>query len=97
MTTGKTKEDAVNIIKEKFENVSFAGLVIAFNRQEKDNDGNDALLEFEKSFDIPVKAIVTVREVIDVLHNQKIDGQIYLDDATKDRMEEYLARYGVSQ
>jgi orotate phosphoribosyltransferase len=97
MTTGKTKEDAVNMIKAKFENVVFSGLVIAFNRQEKDNEGNDALLEFEKSFGIPVKAIVTVREVIDVLHNQKIDGQIYLDDATKDRMEAYLAKYGVSQ
>ncbi|MFA6525030.1 MAG: orotate phosphoribosyltransferase [Patescibacteria group bacterium] len=97
MTTGKTKEDAVNMIKAKFENVIFSGLVIAFNRQEMDNDGNDALLEFEKSFGIPVKAIVTVREVIDVLHNQKIDGKIYLDDATKDRVEAYLAKYGVSQ
>lgn len=97
MTTGKTKEDAVNMIKTRFENVGFAGLVIAFNRQEQDSNGNDALLEFEKSQGIPVKAIVTVREVIEVLHNQKIDGQIYLDDDTKGRMEEYLARYGVSQ
>ncbi|MBU0613330.1 orotate phosphoribosyltransferase, partial [Patescibacteria group bacterium] len=96
MTTGKTKEDAVNMVKESFKNVSFSGLVIAFNRQEQNKDGNDALLEFEKSYGIPVKAIVTVREVIDVLYNQEVDGQVYIDDRVKDKMEGYLSKYGVT-
>lgn len=95
MTTGKTKEEAIEKIKAQFPNVNFSCLLIAFNRQEKDADGNNAIGEFENKFKIPVKAIVTVREVIDYLYNKEIDGQVYLNDEIKKKMEGYMKEYGV--
>ncbi|PIY95550.1 MAG: orotate phosphoribosyltransferase, partial [Candidatus Kerfeldbacteria bacterium CG_4_10_14_0_8_um_filter_42_10] len=96
MTTGKTKEEAIEKIKAQFPNVIFSCLLIAFNRQEKDAEGNNAIEEFEQKFSIPVKAIVTVKEVIDYLYSKEIEGRVYLDDKTKIRMEDYLKKYGVS-
>ncbi|PIS42953.1 MAG: orotate phosphoribosyltransferase [Candidatus Kerfeldbacteria bacterium CG08_land_8_20_14_0_20_40_16] len=96
MTTGKTKEEAIEKIKAQFPKVVFSCLLIAFNRQEVDGEGNNAIEEFEQKFSIPVKAIVTVKEVIDYLHNQEIEGRVYLDNKTKSRLEDYLKKYGVS-
>lgn len=97
MTTGKTKEDAINKLKGEFPDITFSGLVIAFNRQEKDEQGNDALVEFERKYNIPVKAIVTVREAMEYLVNREIDGQIYMDDDIKVKLEGYLSRYGINE
>ncbi len=41
-----------------------------------------------------VYLIVTVREVISFLHNNPVDGKVYIDDGMKARMEAYLAEYG---
>ncbi|EKE14862.1 MAG: Orotate phosphoribosyltransferase [uncultured bacterium] len=95
MTTGKTKEDALEKVKGNFGERECSCLLIAFNRQEKDEQGANALEEFEKKYGIPVKAIVTVREVIDYLHNKEIDSKVYLDDETKEKLENYLKEYGV--
>ena len=39
---------------------------------------------------IQVFPIVTVREVISFLHNNPIDGKVYIDDEMKAKMEAYL-------
>ena len=95
MTTGKTKEEAVEKLKTHFPHLDFAGLVIAFNRQEKDAEGKDAIKEFEQKFNIPVKSIITVREVIDYLYQKEIEGKVYLNDEIKNKLENYLEEYGV--
>ncbi|MCC8122063.1 MAG: orotate phosphoribosyltransferase, partial [Oscillospiraceae bacterium] len=45
-------------------------------------------------YGIDVDPLGTVREIITFLHNRPVDGRVYIDDATKARMEEYLAEYG---
>ena len=50
--------------------------------------------ELREDYGIQVFPIVTVREVIDFLHNNPVDGKIYIDDEMKARMEAYLAEYG---
>ena len=30
-----------------------------------------------------------------MLHNHPVDGKVYIDDAMRERMEAYLAQYGV--
>jgi len=97
MTTGKTKEDVIEKLKKEYKEISFPGLVIAINRQETDKEGNDALAEFERKYNIPVKSIVTIREVMEYLDNREIDGQIYMDEGIKVKLEGYLKRYGVKE
>ena len=43
---------------------------------------------------IQVYPIVTVREVIAFLHNNPVDGKVYIDDEMKAKMEAYLEQYG---
>ena len=38
--------------------------------------------------------MVTIREVIDCLHNPPVDGKVYIDDDLRERMEAYLTTYG---
>ena len=50
--------------------------------------------ELREQHGIRVFPIVTVREVIAFLHNNPVDGKVYIDDEMKARMEAYLAEYG---
>ena len=44
---------------------------------------------------IIVYPIVNVKEVIEVLHNNPVDGKVYIDDEMKAKMEAYLEEYCV--
>ena len=50
--------------------------------------------ELREDYGIQVFPIVTVREVISFLHNNPIDGKVYIDDDMKAKMEQYLEQYG---
>ena len=50
--------------------------------------------QVEEEFGAKVHPIVTVRQVIDFLHNREIDGKVYIDDEMKGKMEAYLEQYG---
>ena len=95
MTTGKTKEEAVEKLKTHFEGVEFKALVIAFNRLEKDKEGNNAIEQFENKYKIPVKSIITIKDVLEYLPGKKIDGQVYMDEEAKAKVEKYLEEHGV--
>jgi orotate phosphoribosyltransferase len=88
MTTGQTKVDSVKMLQEKFPKLQFSALLIAFDRQEKDKDGNNAIQQFTEQFNIPVQSIVTISEVKDYLYPQVINEQ------TKQNIEKYLQQYG---
>ncbi len=94
MTTGKTKEDVIEKIQKEAK-VDFVGLVIALDRMEQGKDGEDAIGEFEKKYNMPVYSIVNVAEVKEYLYNKEIKGKVYIDDEIKKKMDEYADEYGV--
>lgn len=94
ITDGKTKFETVELINN-LAKVEYKGLVIAVNRMEKTAEGEDAILNIEKKLKIPVKAIVSVREIIDYLAEKEIDGQVYLNKEKAKEMENYLKKYGI--
>ena len=55
---------------------------------------NFRLDELREDYGIQVFPIVTVREVISFLHNNPVDGKVYIDDEMKAKMEAYLEQYG---
>ena len=57
-------------------------------------DAAAALDELRQDYGIQVYPIVTVREVIAFLHNNPVDGKVYIDDDMKAKMEAYLEEYG---
>lgn len=64
---------------------------------EKGTGERSALDELREDYGIQVFPIVTVRQIIDHLHNRPVDGSVYIDDAMKARMEAYLEIYGAKR
>jgi len=71
------------------------GVLVSVDRMERGQEKLSAIQEMKKKFNLPVYSIVTVRDIITHLHNHPVDGKIIIDDTLKNRMEEYLALYGV--
>ena len=68
-------------------------LIISVDRMERGQSGTTAIKEIGAEFGIKVHPIVTVRDIIEHLHNREIDGRVVLDDEIRARMEEYLDKY----
>jgi len=73
--------------------VDIKALFVSVDRMERGTGERSALDELRDE-GIQVFPIVTIRQVIDSLHNQPLDGKIYIDDELRGRMEEYLKVYG---
>lgn len=75
--------------------VKIAGLIISVDRMEKGQGDKTAIQEIEEEFGIKTFPLVTVREIIDTMHNREVDGEIVIDDEMKEKMEAYLEKYCV--
>lgn len=85
LTTGETKLEAVKLLRS-LAPVEIKGLVVGLDRCEYDAEGKDAVAEFTKTTGVPVKSIITARDVFEYVRE---GGSI------KGAMERYLEEYGV--
>ena len=95
-TAGTSIQETLPIIKAQGD-VSPIGLVVSVDRMERGTSEKSALQELQEDYGIAVFPIVTVRDIINHLHNRPVNGKIYIDDATKAAMEAYLAQYGATR
>jgi orotate phosphoribosyltransferase len=65
MTTGKTKGEVISIIQSSAK-VRIGYVLIAVDRLEKGDTDLTATLEFERSYGIPVRSIVTIEDVAEI-------------------------------
>ncbi|NLD88561.1 MAG: orotate phosphoribosyltransferase [Clostridiales bacterium] len=68
-------------------------MIISVDRMEHGQVGTTAIKEIKHDFGITVHPIVTVREIIEHMHNRKLNGEIVLNDEIREKMEEYLKKY----
>ena len=94
ITAGTSVRETVPLLKTAA-NVTIDALVISVDRMERGQGDLSAVQEVEQTFGIPTYSLVSTREIIDMLHNHPVDGKVYIDDAMRERMEAYLAQYGV--
>lgn len=95
ITAGTSVRESVPLLKS-IANVTIDGLIVSVDRMERGNGELSALEEVRRDFGINTYALVTVRDIINTLHNRPVDGKIYIDDKTRDAMEQYLATYGAT-
>ena len=93
VTTGTAVRESAEILKSAAD-VKLAALIVSIDRRERGQGVRAALDELEDEFGLKVCPIATVYDVIESLHNREVDGKVYIDDATRARMEAYLAEYG---
>nr|WP_319396535.1 orotate phosphoribosyltransferase [uncultured Desulfobacter sp.] len=96
ITSGKAIRESLEVLKG-CNDPQVCGIIISVNRQEKGKTDKNALAEVADTLGIPIFAIVTIREIIDFLHNREVAGKIVLDDPMKAKIETYLKTYGADR
>lgn len=78
--------------------ITIKGLMVSLNRGEVGLGGKvSALDEIHEKYGFEAKAIVSMKEVVEVLYNQPYQGQILIDDELKARIDEYYKQYGAKE
>lgn len=91
LTTGATKFEAVQLLQRLVPDVRFPALVIAVDRQEADDRGEDAAGLFTRETGIAVHAAVTMTDILTYLDGTgRLTGQARLDCIA------YLRTYGTA-
>ena len=93
MTAGTAVRETIELFRHVAE-VDMKALFVSVDRMERGTRDCSTLDELRQDYGLQVFPIVTVQEVISFLHNNPVDGRIYIDDDMKARMEAYLAEYG---
>lgn len=88
-TTGGAKEEAMAQLSS-IAKVSFPAVFILLDRQEKDNNGKNAIAEFEKKHKTKVHSVITAEEIFEHLKGTK-----HIPDAVLYDYKKYKKQYGV--
>lgn len=94
-TSGKSMEETVPKVRGAAD-VEIIGLMVSLNRMEVGLGGvKSALDEIKETYGFEARAIVTMADVIEHLHNREYKGQVIIDDALKNAIDAYYEQYGV--
>ena len=76
-------------------NVEIVGLMVSLDRMEVGKGGKQcALDEVKELYGFETNAIVTMKEVVEHLHNKPYKGNIIINDELKAAIDAYYAQYG---
>lgn len=92
-TSGKSIEETFPIIQAQGK-VEIKGLMVSLNRMERGKGTKSALDEIQETYGFPANAIVTMKEVVEHLHNQERSGRVVIDDTVKAAIDAYYEQYG---
>ena len=93
VTAGTAVRETIELFRHMAD-VELAALFVSVDRMERGTRDCTTLDELREDYGIQVYPIVTIREIIEALHNRPVDGKVYIDDEMRGRMEGYLAQYG---
>ena len=93
VTAGTAVRESIEFFKSVAD-VKIVALFVSVDRMERGTGEQTTLNELREQYGIQVYPIVTVRQIIDMLAGQEVDGKIIIDDEMKGRMEAYLSQYG---
>jgi len=93
VTAGTAVRESIALFRQAAD-VKMTALFVSVDRMERGTRDCSTLDELREDYGIQVYPIVTVREVISFLYNNPVDGRVWIDGGTRDKMEAYLARYG---
>lgn len=94
ITAGTALRECLPILKAQAD-ITVSGLIISVDRMERGQGEKSAIAEIYEEFGIVTYPIVTIHDIIDTLYDTPVNGKIYIDDAVKARMLNYLDTYGV--
>ena len=87
VTAGTAVRETIELFRSVAD-VKFTALFVSVDRMERGTRECTTLDELRQDYGIQVWPIVTIRDIMDCLHN------VSIDDTMLSRMEDYLAQYG---
>lgn len=93
VVTGKTKIDNWAKLTD-YRDLSPKGILVAVDRQEVDEAGNDTTEMLTKA-GLTVYPILKITEIFEYLLNRSVDGVVYVDDRIQAAFYEYFEEHGV--
>ena len=93
-TSGKSMDETLPIVKAAAD-VKLVGLMVSLNRCERGKGDKGALDEIRENYGLETAAIVSMKEVIEYLDGREVNGQVFIDDEMRAKLDAYYAEYGV--
>ena len=93
VTAGTAVRESIQLFKSVAD-VKIVALFVSADRMERGTRECTTLDELREDYGIQVFPIVTIKDIMETLHNQPVDGKVYIDDQMKEKMLAYLAEYG---
>jgi orotate phosphoribosyltransferase len=96
ITTGKTKIENWQKIKSLRDHLKLKGILIAIDREERDESGEPTDVVLEKA-GFKVYSILKITEVFEWLWGRQIGGKLYVTDSIYYAFNEYFGSYGIAR
>ena len=93
-TSGKSMDETLPIVQAAAD-VKLVGLMVSLNRCERGKGDKGALDEIRENYGLETAAIVSMKEVIEYLNGREVNGQVFIDDEMRAKLDAYYAEYGV--
>lgn len=94
ITAGTAMRETIEFLKANG-NPKVQGVLIALNRMEKNNEGQNAIAELENELGVKAHWIIDLDELLEILYNREVDGKVYIDDAMMEKIRAYRSEYGI--
>ena len=78
-TSGKSMEETIPIVRAQG-NVEIVGLMVSLNRMERGKGNKSALEEIKDLYGFETNAIVSMADVVEVLYNNPVNGEVIITD-----------------
>lgn len=95
-TAGTSIAETMPILKAQGE-LQLVGLVVSVDRMERGQGTKSALCEIEEKYGLRTASIVTMKEVVEHLHNRPYQGKVIIDDVMKAAIDAYYEQYGAEE
>ena len=93
VTAGTAVRESIELFRSVAK-VDMRALFVSVDRMERGTRECSTLNELREDYGIQVFPIVTIRQILEFLYNRPLDGRVYIDDAMRGRIEDYLQTYG---
>lgn len=95
LTGGTSLRETMGILGQH--HVQVQGVLVGIDRQERGLGQLSARREIEKKYHIPVRSVVNLDEIVNMLLDQEVLGKVWINQESLKEINQYREEYGVKE